>query len=93
MGKTYKLLDHTEPMTIDEIGELYDGYWVFITNVQRSEEGRVVSGVPAVVGIMAYDGAEDDVFDQFWADEYGECVDRSFMHNQGFISALQIVGD
>ena len=37
MAKTYKLLDHAEPLPADEIRRLYMGYWVYIVKAVFSE--------------------------------------------------------
>ena len=41
MEKTYRLLDHTEPISYEEIERLYDGYWVFIIKAKLTETGGV----------------------------------------------------
>ncbi|MCL2662402.1 MAG: hypothetical protein FWE83_03635 [Oscillospiraceae bacterium] len=72
MEVSYKLLNHKEPLTEAEIEKLYDDNWVFIVNVQYSDKGEFVSGIPVVCGNCAYAGASAGIYDQFDAVEYGE---------------------
>ena len=68
----YKILNHTEPMSIDEIRELYDGYWVYVVNAEFCEDGRLIKGIPVVIGDRAYAGASDGIYSKFDLPEYGE---------------------
>ena len=91
MSKTYKFLDHTEPIPDAEIRRLYDGYWVFIVKATFTETGGLIAGIPVIIGTVPYDGARDGIYDKYRSDEYAECIGRSLRHNRGFISALRIV--
>jgi len=91
--KTYKLLDHTEPISKAEIEDLYDGYWVFIVKATLTNTGELVEGIPAVIGAVPYDGVRDGIYEKYKADEYAERYGMSLRHNSGFISSLQLVGE
>jgi hypothetical protein len=91
MEKTYKLLNHTEPISEAEIELLYDGYWVFIVKAKCTETGELIEGIPVVIGAVPYDGVEDGIYDKYKSVEYDECLGRSLRHNRGFISCLRIV--
>ena len=93
MKKTYKLLDHTEPLSIDEIRRLYKGYWIYIVKAQLGEHGKVLSGIPVIIGQMAADGAEDGIYAKYRSDEYNVRTSLNLLPNRGFISSLQIVGE
>jgi len=93
MEKTYKLLDHTEPIPIDEIRRLYDGYWVFIVKAKLTETGGIIEGVPVVIGAVPYDGTEDGIYKKYRSDEYVERCDISLRHSRHFISSLRLVGE
>ena len=93
MEKTYKLLNHTEPVSMDEIRRLYDGYWVFIVKAKLTETGGVIEGIPVVIGSRPYDGVRDGIYEKYKSDEYIQCVGKSLRHNRGFISSLRIVGE
>ena len=93
MSKTYKLLDHTEPLPIAEIRRLYDGYWVFIVKAKYTETGGIIEGIPVIIGAVPYDGARDGIYDKYNSEEYAECIGKSLRHNRGFTSALRIVGE
>ena len=88
MNKTYKLLENTTVMTAEEIEREYGGYWVYLTNVTCSEEGRFLSGIPVVIGDMAYDGAEDGIYAKFDDPKYGRCRDISLLRLHGYITSL-----
>jgi hypothetical protein len=92
MGKTYRLLEHVEPLHIDEIRRLYEGYWVYLVKATFGEFGELLSGVPVVIGSMAADGAEDGIYEMFKAEEYDVRADLNLLPNKGFISSLRIVG-
>ena len=88
MAKTYQLVYHEEPIPIDRIRLLYRGYWVFLTNASITEYNEVLSGIPVVIGKMAYDGADDGIYNKYRSEQYGECVDMSFLPSDAFIFAL-----
>jgi hypothetical protein len=90
--KTYKLLEHTAPLSVEEIRRLYKGYWVFIVKAAFDEYNGLVSGVPVIIGQMAYDGVEDGIYEVYESDEYGESADLSLLPNRGFISSLRKSG-
>ena len=92
MDKTYKLLDHTEPLPIDEIRRLYKGYWVYLVKAQVGEFGEILSGIPVVIGDTAADGAEDGIYEKYRSDEYDIRADLNLLPNRGFISSFRIVG-
>jgi len=89
MEKTYKLLGHTEPLTIEEIRRLYKGYWVYIVKAKLGENGKILSGVPVIIGQTTADGAEDGIYAQYRSDEYNERVELNMLPNRGFISSFR----
>ncbi|MDR0221748.1 MAG: hypothetical protein LBI54_10150 [Lachnospiraceae bacterium] len=88
MEKTYKVLENTKPMLADEIRTLYRGHWVYIVNAQLTDSKSLISGTPVVIGDMAYDGADDGIYEKYNGDEYIERVGLSLLPNRGFISSL-----
>ena len=91
MEKTYRLLEHAEPLSEAEIVRLYDGYWVYLVKAKMTETMRVIEGIPVVIGAVPYDGVEDGIYDKYMTDEYENRVGMSLRHNRGFISCLRIV--
>ena len=89
MEKTYKILDHTEPLPIDEIRRLYTGYYVYIVNAKIGSHGEILSGIPVIIGNTTADGAEDGIYFKYRAEEYVERVELNMLPNRGFISALR----
>jgi hypothetical protein len=92
MDKTYRLLDHAEPLHIDEIRRLYKGYWVYVVKARLGEHGELLSGIPVVVGAMAADGAEDGIYEKYRSEEYDVRTDLNLLPNKGFVSSLRVVG-
>ena len=93
MEKTYKLLNHNSPLPIEEIKQLYRGYWVYLVNVEFSEFRALLSGRPVVMGSRAFDGAKDGIYDKFDADEYAPSADLNLLVDKCLASILQFTGD
>ena len=93
MAKTYKLLNHTDPLPADEIRRLCMGYWVYIVKAVFSEYNELLSGIPVVIGAMPADGVEDGIYQKYRSEEYEIRADMNLLPNRGFISSLRIVGD
>jgi len=96
MEKTYRLLDHTEPMTEAEIRQLYMGYWVFIVKAKITETMELIEGIPVVIGAVPYDGVEDGIYEKYDTDEYEERYGMSLRYNkdlQFIISSMSAVGE
>jgi hypothetical protein len=90
--KTYRILSHTEPLPIDEIRQLYKGYWVYLVKAELSESDGLISGVPVIIGQTPHDGVEDGIYEKYRAKEYEKRADLSLLPNKGFISSLRIAG-
>ena len=89
--KTYKVLDHTEPLPIAEIRRLYDGYWVYIVKAKLTETGGIIEGIPVVIGAVPYDGTRDGIYKKYKTDEYNQRCGISLRHSRHFISSLRVV--
>jgi len=92
MEKTYRLLDHTDSLSIEEIERLYAGYWVYIVKAKFGEFNELLSGIPVVIGSTPADGVEDGIYEKFRSDEYNIRADLNLLPNRGFISSLRFVG-
>jgi hypothetical protein len=93
MEKTYRLLDHTEPMPVTEIRRLYRGYWVYIVKATFNEFNGLVSGVPVVIGAKPFDGVDDGIYDEFDTDEYGQHADMRLLLNKTIEYIRQFAGE
>ena len=93
MEKTYRVLAHTEPLPIEEIEKLYQGYWVYIVKAKIGEYGKILSGIPVIIGSRASDGAFDGIYEKYNSDEYDIRADLNLLPNRGFISSLKIAGE
>jgi len=92
MEKTYKLVNHSDPLSIDEIKQLYTGHWVYIVKAKVGEYGEILSGLPVVIGSRAADGAEDGIYDMYRADEYDIRAGLNLLTNKWIISPLRFTG-
>ena len=90
MESNYKLLDHKESLTVNEIEKQYNDCWIFLVKAQYDSNDHLIGGIPVICGDVAYAGAEDGIYDKYDADEYGE-QDELYLFKPGFISALEIV--
>ena len=88
MEKTYRLLDHTEPLPAAEIKRLYRGYWVYIVKAEFSEFNELLSGIPVVIGSTPSDGVEDGIYQKYRSEEYDIRADLNLLPNRGFIPTL-----
>jgi hypothetical protein len=93
MEKSYKILSHTEEIPVEEIRELYKGYWIYIVKARFTETGSLISGLPVIAGKASYDGVEDGIYDKFKAEIYAERTGFNLLENTGFISALAFAGE
>ena len=93
MEKTYRLLDHTDSLSIEEIERLYDGYWIYIVKAKFSEYNELLSGIPVVIGLTPSDGVEDGIYKKYRSEEYDIRADLNLLPNKGFISSLRVVAD
>ena len=91
MKKTYRFLNHTEPLPANEIRRLYNGYWVFLVKAEFSEINELLSGIPVIIGVRAHDGASDGIYKKYMADEYAPRADLNLLP-RGFISSLRPIG-
>jgi hypothetical protein len=92
MAKSYKLLKINKSIPYEEISKKYEGYWVYLVNVKYSKEGRLLSGVPVIIGSIPYDGAEDGIYEQFKTKQYERRIGASLLTNDDFISCFNILG-
>jgi hypothetical protein len=87
-GKTYLELSHKEPLSIEEIRSLYDGYWVYVVNAEFADGSRsLIKGIPVVIGTMAFAGSEDGIYKKYKVAKYAPRKEVILL-NDNFISGL-----
>ncbi|MCL2198272.1 MAG: hypothetical protein FWB80_05070 [Defluviitaleaceae bacterium] len=91
MDKTYKFVNHENPLPMEEIRQLYEGYWVFLVNANFSETMELLSGRPVIIGARQYDGALDGIYEKYDSPEYGITADKSLLTKK-FITSLRAAG-
>ena len=88
MEKTYRFVSHTEPLPIDEIRQMYKGYWVYLVNVEFTTYDGLISGVPVIIGQTPHDGVEDGIYEKYKTKEYEKRADLNLLPKRGFISSF-----
>ena len=88
MEKAYVVLDNDRFMTAQEIEELYDGWWVFLTNAEFSEDRLLLGGIPRVIGKRAYAGVKDGIYDKFKSQDSGVVCDMVLLRNEATITSV-----
>ena len=89
-GKSYKELCHTEPLSVEEINALYMGFWVYVVNAEVDSRSRLLSGIPVVIGEVAFAGSEDGIYKKYKDPEFGRHYEHILWQPDGFISALHL---
>ena len=90
-GKSYKELCHTVPISVEEINSLYRGYWVYVVNAEVDDRNRLLSGIPVVIGEIAFAGSEDGIYKQYKDSKYGRHYEHILWQPDGFISSLHLL--
>ena len=86
MGKGYEILNYTEFVSIDEIENLFDGYWVYLTNARYTETHGLLGGIPVIKADTPYAGGEHGIYRKYTEnDDYSPCVGISFIYDE-FVS-------
>ena len=90
-GRTYLELDHKEPMTVDEINTLYNGYWVYVVNAEFYNGLKLKKGIPVIIANNPFEGVDDGIYEKYDSPKYGEHFEHILYKPNGFISALEFV--
>ena len=90
-GKSYKELCHEKPIPVEEINALYRGYWVYVVNAEVDGRSRLLSGIPVVIGEVAFAGSEDGIYRKFKDSKYGKHYEHILWQPDGFISSLHLL--
>ncbi|MCL2663925.1 MAG: hypothetical protein FWE83_11470 [Oscillospiraceae bacterium] len=88
----YKIIDNPKMMTKDEIYNAYNGKWVFIVKANITEHGRLVEGIPVILGDYQYDGIEDGIYDKYKGDEYEQIISYTLVPLNNTITSVFGVG-
>ena len=65
----------------DEMSDIYDGKWVFISNAEMSDEDGLVGGHVAVVADWPYEELDSGVYSDIELNGGGICVDFYFLND------------
>jgi hypothetical protein len=78
----YKVIKNPKLMTQEEIDLNYKGTWVYIVKANINPHGKLIDGVPVVVGEYPFDGVNEGVYKQFDGLEYGRKLSYTLLpHN------------
>ena len=92
-NKSYLELDHKEPIPVENINNLYRGYWVYVVKAEFDDRGNLIRGIPVVIAEAAYAGSENGIYKKYHNPQYGEHCEHILWQPDGFISALHFVGN
>ena len=90
--KSYSELNHNAPIPVEQINDLYRGYWVYVVNAEFDDRGNLTRGLPVVIADAAYAGSEDGIYKKYHDPKYGEHCEHILWQPDGFISALHFMG-
>jgi hypothetical protein len=57
-------------MTAEELGETYEGKWVFITNAKYTSDMEFLGGIPVIIANDMCEWERDDFCDEFKVEKY-----------------------
>ena len=61
----YQLIENPRMMPQEEIETIYDGHWVYIVNANITPNGKLIEGMPVVLGKFPFAGVDEGVYKQF----------------------------
>ena len=88
----YQLIENPRMMLQEEIDSIYDGYWVYIVNANITPNGKLIEGIPVVLGKFQFAGVDEGVYKQFDGSEYGRKLSYTLLPHDNTISSVFGVG-
>ena len=77
----YTILNNAEMLTREEIKNLYDGKWIYLTNCEFTPGSKLIRGIPRVVADKQYDGVDDGIYNLFDdTEQFGETYGHTLLH-------------
>ena len=77
--------------TYDQIKQLYDGKWIFLTNVEFSKGLKILKGTPAVLADRAFEDHSSGIYDELENGEYGKTATTDLTHMAAHINVASIL--
>nr|AGS53408.1 hypothetical protein [uncultured bacterium contig00025] len=84
----YKIIENPHFMTKAEIDSAYKGKWVYIVKADINPHGRLIEGMPVVLGEFQFDGVEEGIYERFKKKEYEERLSYTLLPNDDTISSV-----
>ncbi|MCL2079631.1 MAG: hypothetical protein FWH17_07305 [Oscillospiraceae bacterium] len=76
----YTVLNNAEMLTREEIKELYDGKWIYLTNCEFTPGSKLIRGIPRVVADKQAEGVNDGIYDVYRDSErFGETYGHNLL--------------
>jgi hypothetical protein len=88
VGIMHKIIENPRVMTKAEIDNAYRGKWVYVVKANINPHGRLIEGMPVVLGEFQFDGVEEGIYEQFKKTEYEERLSYTLLPNDDTISSV-----
>ena len=73
----YQVLDNPRMMPSNEIYKTFDGKWVFVVKANITPQGKLIEGMPVVIGDFHFEGVEEGIYEKYNTPEYGSQLSLS----------------
>ena len=83
-----KIIENPKLMSQEEIDTAYTGNWVYIVQANIDSLGKLISGVPVVLGEFQFDGVDEGVYRQFDSREYGRKLSYTLLSHDNTVSSV-----
>jgi hypothetical protein len=84
----YKIIENPRMMTQEEIVSAYNGKWIYVVKANFTPHGKLIEGMPVVLGEFQFDGVREGIYDQYDSEEYKERYSYTLLPNNGTISSV-----
>ena len=75
----------------DQIKQLYDGKWIFLTNVEFSKGLRILKGTPVVLADRAFEEHAGGIYDELENGEHGKTATTDLTNMAAHINVASIL--
>jgi hypothetical protein len=84
----YKLIENPRLMSQEEIDNAYNGSWVYIVKANIDPHGKLIAGVPVVLGEFQFAGVDEGIYKQFDGSEFGRKLSYTLLPHDNTISSV-----
>lgn len=88
----YTILQNPKVMAKTEIDNTFAGRWVYIVNADINAHGKLIEGMPVVIGDYQFEGVDEGIYRQFDNIEYGRTLSYTLLPLDNTITSAFGVG-